>query len=235
MFESLVTRSKIRSLIRRWIEYRASVLHIVEAEKAPPAEEQALYQLQAGIAADLQSVTGRLGSDVRPEFQEISALLKQHYSLGSGEARPPFQRDEFERAWHSAFIFLGQLQGMGAAKAAPRQAGRPAFVPTGMERRWGPHAIGLRRWLRFAIQLAVLVLLVYVVGTALGVKMAPDGRFSIENPGSVGKVMQNGLEAFNGLWVGVFGTVAAAYGVVPTVLLLGLLVSIVGYWAFSRG
>jgi hypothetical protein len=234
MFESMVTRWRLQGLIRRWIEYRAAVLDMVQAAQVPPAKEAALYELQARIASDLQLVAARLGGDSRPEFSEIGALLKQHHSLGGGEARGAFQREEFERAWHSAFIFLGQLKGMPAQKGRSRPGQRPAAVPTGLERRWLPRGLGLRLWLRFVINLGVLILLLYIIGAGLGIKMAPDGRFSYVSPGSLGNVVQGSLGAFNGLWVGFFGTLATAYGVLATVLLLAALVAVVGYWVYRR-
>jgi hypothetical protein len=241
MLEALVTRRTLERLSRSWVEYQAAVPAAARAGGVPAAGEKEFFDLQARIAADLERVTSRMSAAVGEasmrEALAIHDFLKRQHLVQAGEGGSTSDREAFEREWHAHYIFLGQLK--GASPAAPARAAGPpqrpgAPVPTGFERGWLPARHDPRRWLRFVIQLGALGLLVYVLGSGLGIRMARDGRFSFENPGSLGNVVHDGLAAFNNLWVGFFGTLAGSYGTAGTLVLLGLLVAIVGYWVFRR-
>ncbi len=239
MFDTWRSKWRLRALTECWLRYRELVIQSLKSEYSTPEQENDFLRLKARLAAKLQSLEESLpasaGEESSREIAQITDLLKRHTSprfKGSGE---PWDLEEFDRNWHEHFIFLSKLKGMRLVEERARPKRRGAAVPTGIEKRWLPSSLSLRRPIRFALHAALVVLIIYLLGSALGVRTGEGGRFIVDNPGSFGNAVQNVLNALASLWSGIFGPIAATYGVLGTVMLLAVFLLAVGYWVHLRG
>jgi hypothetical protein len=245
VWSSLVVRWKRWELQREWVKYRAFVLQAIDAGGVPEGAERVYLAQQARIVAGLEFVAARVNgvpeAEARQAMDEIRQLLQRHRCLKLNAVNRTAAWEDFDKSWHRSFLFISRLRGapIKAASRAPRAAfpvAKGEAVPTGFTRRRlhmpRPH---FRRWLRYLVQAALLVFVIYVVAYSIGFRVA-DGHLVLpQTPSSFAQVFNNFMAAVNQVWAGAFGPLAASIGTLTTLLLAGLLFLLVGYWLFVRG
>jgi len=242
MVGPMIAKWRLGKLIHGWLSYREMVASAFRDEVPPnPEQEASFLKLEARMATQLQHVADALPANIRREsaqhLEEMCDLLKWHTSLKNRSSDQPWNPKDFDRLWHRHFIFLNELKGItldgsGANGVHPAKAGKAA----------ARRAAGGRRFLgrlgRALLVIAVLAVVVYLVGSGLGVSRDATGRVTVAAPGSAGAVVENVLNAGQSLlaWAtGFLGPVIATYGTTGAALLLGALVLALAYWFLLRG
>jgi hypothetical protein len=86
------------------------------------------------------------------------------------------------------------------------------------------------------VQLAILLLLLYLVARAFGLRWE-GRRFMSDPPATLGGIGQNLWDGVRSLWTGLASwlqPVTATYGQEVTIALVGVLLIALGYWVFIR-
>ncbi len=238
MLQSLRAKLRLRALRRLWVRYHDVAIAAFDSDTVTAGQERAFLALKAKIAARLQflpeTVSRGLDAEVRREVDAITDLLKRHRSLASGNDGTPWTREEFDRLWHGHYIFLSKLKGTPLGGPATPKPKRGDVAPSGLGKRWVQPRRG-RRVFRIVLRIAVVVLVAFIVGSALGVQLDGVGRLALDVPDSYRQALDNVTGAASGVWLGFVGPLVSTYGMVVTVFLLGILVLLSGYWVFLRG
>jgi hypothetical protein len=237
MFGGYRHKAKLNKLIDQWTEYRRMVLARLGVENLKPSEERKFLNLKGKIAESLAWLPSHLGFEDAQEAQNyvraISSLLNRYPSLYAQAPVVGEHRAEFEREWHSHFLFLNRLKGIeavGEAEAASNGS------PTQEIPRRSPAR-------QAAVLLLRLLVLVGVVGLVL--RFVPWERLGVESPES--KAQLDEVSGFvTGVWdslstktdgfnvAGVLDPVSHRFGAEVATVLVAMLLITVGYWIFIR-
>jgi hypothetical protein len=248
MYERIAGWWRLRSLIRYWSEFRNLVLQCGEATEITPLQEETFLRLKARIASRLPHLTTGVPGALAPEAKRHQALmtdlLNRHHSLKVVVPRTDQQREDFDRAWHQHFIFLNSLRGMhpepqkkpgGSRRRLP---GVPTGMPTGRvyhERRYRASRIGAGL-LRFVVQLAIVVAILYLLARAFGLGWENGHLTAVRPAGAAafGHNLAGGLQSIINFLTGFMQPVIAAYGLYVSIGLVGVVLLGFGYFLLVR-
>ncbi|MDM7915954.1 MAG: hypothetical protein QUU85_11930 [Candidatus Eisenbacteria bacterium] len=240
---TVLARRQLNDLIERWVEYREMIERYKGKPEATEEQERALLALEARIASRLplllKSVPSEVAQEARSQMGGMRELLTRHRTLRTAEV-PANVREMFLRSWHVHYLFLNQLKGLplGGGKSGnltppPRSTPGPL---SGL-----PRHLGGGGWLpvlfSWIVRLGILALIVFVIVRVLGVHRGEDGRLALQQAGEGGDYTERLRTAVQSLWGGATGwlqPVTATYGLVVTLILVGILLTSLIYFVFVR-
>jgi len=237
MFSGYRQRGRLERVIRQWTEYRSLVLTRLGGEHPSPGDERSFLALKGKISEGLAALTESLGSqagqEVLSHVEAMSSLLNRYPTLYADAPLAGQARDEFEREWHSHYLFLNRLKGMDT-NAAPMDPRAGAAYATVTKRKGGG---ALHILFRLAIVVLVLI---------LAVKLIPWGKLVAAAPPETQDGLRGAGQFLDGAWDASKATVKGSgllnivdpvidkYGPEATMVMFALLLIAVGYWVFLR-
>lgn len=241
MFGTLSSRWKLHQLIQSWRKFHDMVVQDEGVQGITKEKEEVFLGLKGRIARQLPMLADGLPTAVVAEVQRhqtlMTDLINRHRTLRREAPPSAKERDDFEHAWHSHFIFLNKMKGLPRQKKEKvARARHTSAAPSGMPaKRVDRTRMGA--WVfRFLVQLAILILILYLVARTFGMRW-DGGRFVTTFPTTLNNVGQNLWEAVRSIWTGFAGwlsPVSATYGTEVTIGLVGILLITLAYWVFIR-
>jgi len=231
-------KGRLDKLIGQWTEYRQLVLTRMGFETLGPSDERKFLNLKGKIIEGLAALNEQLGFDTAQEAQAhvnaISNLLNRFPTLYTDSPLDNTARAEFEREWHSHFLFLNKLKGLdGSAVTDATQPGTRPKKPKGKVSRGRRTALVLS-------QLGIVATLGWLAYRYLPWRrLIPQDQERQTNLGDIpaffASVWDSIVDAFRGFSLsGSFEPVVASYGPEVTTVLVALLLIALGYWVFVR-
>jgi hypothetical protein len=242
MFVAQRYRKRLERLIDQWTRYRAVVLNRMGAPDLTPEEEKGFLRLKGKVAEDMTALTHwlspGLGHEVQSHIRGIHQLLGRYPSLFADRPLDDTLRGEFERDWHDHFLFFHRLKGIkptDEAKAARPAAMRgEAFSAVETVHR----ASGGTRFITVTLRLFFIAVIAALVIRILPWEILRGGPAA---GGLRGFIIASGdrvKDTFTGVRPpslgGVLDPVVEAYGSEVTIILLGGLFLVAGYFIFVR-
>jgi hypothetical protein len=240
LFSGYRYRGRLEKLIEQWTEYRQLVLTRMGAADLKASDERRFLKLKGKMVEELAALSDQQGFDAAHEAQThvraISNLLNRFPTLYADTPLDSPAKADFEREWHSHFLFLNKLKGHDQTGAAPRdsRAGAAAAAQVTEKKSTG------RRLARTVLRLATVV-----VTFALVIHFVPWNRLIPEDQQA--KMNMRELPSFlSSLWDSVshsFRSLAAGgilkpvenqYGSEVSSVLVAVLLLALGYWIFIR-
>lgn len=241
MIAKLRIQRRMKRLLESWVALRDLVRSVGAETQPAQVDEDRFLALKAEIAREVAWVEalipGGLRLDAVRSHRRMNDAMARFLSLSAVSKASPTDREAFEAAWHDGYLFLNKIKGMGPTPPVRDRGARRARVLMGVPRHRSPRPeFGL--WLvRFVLQAAFLVLILYLITRAIGLRYAGGGHWAFEPPTSIGGVWANvwgGLMGVLGRSGDVFAPVVAQYGIEVTIFFVGLLLVTAGYWVFVR-
>jgi len=237
MFAGYRQRGRLERVIRQWTEYRSLVLTRLGGENPSPGDERRFLDLKGKISESLAAMTEsfgqELGQEVLPHVEAMIGLLNRYPTLYAEGPLAGAAREDFEREWHSHFLFLNRLKGMDTTPTSmdPRAGAAYATV----EKRKGGGALHIL--FRLLILVGVIILLVKVVPWGKLVDAAPPE--TQQGLRDVGQLLDGAWDASTSTVKGsgvlnVVDPVVDKYGPEAAMVMFALLLVAVGYWVFLR-
>lgn len=240
MFSGYRYRNRLEKIIGQWTEYRQMVLMRMGADDLKPPEERKFLKLKGKLVEELAGTSDQLGFDTAHEAQAhvraIANLLNRFPSLYADTPLDGETRGDFEREWHSHFLFLNKLKGLDAASATDRdsRASAAAAAQAATKKSSGRRVV--RALLRFTVLVAVGGVVIYFVPWGRLIPEQQRAKLNVhEVPSLLGSLLESISTSTRSLaGGGPLSAVERQYGPEVSTVLVALLLLAVGYWIFFR-
>jgi len=237
-------RRRLKRLVADWEEFH-SRLNRPEDAPAPTAEDEKSFMRLKGHMASTLAWLATLEPEGKVDgFPEtltaMTEMLGRYHRLAPAEGQPASADSDFNDRWHEYYIFLSKLLGVKMRAAAPKKNEKDslrASLPQ-LERPQRPakprHLIIVRTLPVFT--LVLVAGLFYVAGSALGLRWE-NGAFTVDKPGGLADALNNVVAGLLGVWESALrfaDPIIASYGLIWTLVMVGLLLMASVYLVFSR-